>query len=612
MAPVEFSDAKQRVKEATDIVDLVREYRGELRREGRNFKALCPWHDDHAPSLHVNPERQTFRCFVCNIGGDVFSFVERMENVAFPEALQILAERAGIPIHSGRGDGGRRRADEKSALLRVMKWAADAYQEYLLNDPGAEVARQYVVGRGISPDAVRDFSLGFAPPQWDWLLARARDESFTAAELEVAGLVSPRQSGSGHYDCFRGRLIFPIRDTRRRPIALGGRILPEFEDEKSPKYVNSTETPLFVKRNTLYGLDRARDAIARSRAALIVEGYTDCMAAHQFGFENTVAVLGTAFGRGHLPQLRGLADRIVLLLDGDEAGKRRANEILEVFVSEPLDLRILTLPEAADPCEFLASHGRAALAELIESSVDALEHKVQIVHGRLSGEPGPHELNRAAEDVLGTMAKVSREATVTNSAARLREEQVLHRLTMLCGVPEDALRARLADLRRSGRRRKMGTDEPTGNTEQPRREDPWQRELVEILVRRPDLLAATRQRIDAGHFTADRAQDVYATCCRLQDAGVEPTFDRLMLEYEDPELKSFLVDLDESAQQKEHGGDAVERTWEALVERYEQRQLDRWNEDHRRRLDGGDVDPEEEKEILRQMIEQQRARRRIN
>ncbi len=375
-------DVKERIREAVDIVDLVGSYL-QLRREGRGYKALCPWHDDSKPSLTINPERQSFKCWVCgDKGGDIFSFVMAIERVAFPEALAMLAERAGVQLDKPRGGGPP--TDEKRTLYQAMAWATSQYHRLLQSDPKAAVARQYFAERSITPASIERFQLGYSPVEWDWIVQAARGTSFSPAVLEKADIVGRRPTGGGHYDRFRNRVLFPILDAQGRPIAMGGRVLPGPEAENTAKYLNSRETPLFTKSHHLYALNLARDAIRKTGTALVMEGYTDVVIAHQCGFENAVAVLGTALGAQQIRVLKRFADRlrIVLVLDGDEAGRKRAGEVLQLFVAENVDVRVLTLPEEFDPAEFLLERGAEALAALIDRAP---------TRSSMPCKPGPRE-----------------------------------------------------------------------------------------------------------------------------------------------------------------------------------------------------------------------------
>ncbi|HEX4148033.1 MAG TPA: DNA primase, partial [Pirellulales bacterium] len=489
------SDAKEQVRQATDIVDLIGSYL-QLRREGRGYKALCPWHSDTRPSLQVNPERQSFRCWVCDIGGDAFSFVMRHDGLTFPEALALLAERAGITLETAGGPPGG--ADEKRLLYQAMAWVEQLYHQHLLKSPEAEPARKYLADRGITGESVTRYHLGYAPDRWEWLLEQARDTRFTPKVLEKVGVVGARTSGAGYYDRFKGRVLFSIRDMQGRPVGMGGRVLPG-SDDKTAKYINSPETPLFAKSSLLYALDHAKDALAKTRTVLIMEGYTDCVIAQQAGFSNAVAVLGTALGERHLSLLRRFVDRIVLVLDGDEAGRRRTDQILELFVAEQMDLRILTLPDELDPCDFLLERGPAAFSQLLEGAVDALEHKFVTALGEAESSGGTHAANRAVEDVLGTLAKAPRLQASTSTAIKLREDQILHRLAERFGAPESRLRERLKELRRPRGKaaREVPAAPPAEEVGKLVLAEQW---LLQILLQSPERLEEVRREISPQHF----------------------------------------------------------------------------------------------------------------
>ncbi len=433
-------DTKEQVRQATDLVDLVsRSIR--LRRQGKLFVGLCPWHDDARPSLQVHPDRQSWKCWVCNVGGDVFSFVMKREGVDFPEALRILAERAGIPL-STQKPAQPGSVDDKQTLYRAMAWAEEQFHRYLLESRNAHSAREYLQQRGISQESVQQFRLGFSPNSWQWLMDRARQTSYSPAVLEAVGLVSRSQDNRRVYDRFRGRLIFSIRDTEHRPIAFGARILPgaDSDAQHGPKYVNSPETRLFSKSHQLYALNRVRDALGREGEIVVVEGYTDVIMAHQHGITNVVAALGTALGERHVRLLQRFADRIVLVLDGDEAGQRRTNEVLELFVAGQVSLQILTLPSGLDPCDFIHQQGADAFRQLLRGAVDALEHKVRTVTAGLDIVSDPDRAHRGLDDILRTMAGAPAPSHMAAESMRLREQQMLVRLAQRFHVDEATLR----------------------------------------------------------------------------------------------------------------------------------------------------------------------------
>lgn len=615
MSSLAWHDTKDRVRQAIDIVELVGGYIP-LRREGRNYKGLCPWHDDARPSLHVNPERQSFKCWVCDIGGDIFSFFMKMEKVEFPEALRMLAERAGIPLPTGRVAGGGADADEKASLYRAMAWAEERFHQFLLNEPEAEPARRYLAERQISAESVRRFRLGFSPDRWDWLIKQALSTEFSTKTLDTVGLIVRKQDGAGHYDRFRGRVLFPIRDVQGRPVAIGGRILPGAaadpqRAEGVAKYVNSPETPLFSKSAMLYALDSARDAIGRTRNVVVMEGYTDTIVARQFGFDTTVAVLGTALGERHIRLLRRFADSITLVLDGDEAGQRRANEILGLFVAEQVDLRIVTLPDGLDPADFLLQRGAEAFGEFLSGAVDALEHKLNNLGRQLGSRPTMHEVNQALEQMLATLARAPRLQTATSAQARLREHQVLSRLSRQFGVVEEELRARLADLRRRAKPpAEPGAAAVGEDAEPPAPMAAWERELMEVILLEPEGVAAAAEVVLADDIESPQARNIFTRCCDLSHQGITPDFDRLMLEFDDPATKSLLVDLDEEGRAKSATEPAsrLRDLLETLKRRRQQQVVDRQtNVLRERRLEADD-----ELAVLEQLIEHERTRQGIS
>ena len=476
-------DTKERIRDAIDIVELVSRYIP-LRRSGQNYVGRCPWHDDSRPSLQVNANRQSFKCWVCNIGGDVFAFVMQVENVGFREALEILADQAGIPLpKQQRSDSAIQRQYQKigghaghintaqshgptvtgsrppepltkKTLYTALDWVAQRYHDYLLGGNEAELARNYLRDRGINGESIRKFRIGYAPLQRDWLLEQLKRDSHRIKIMELVGVLARRddeddsQSGwsSQPYDRFRGRLMFPIRDTQDRTIAFGGRLLPGSTLQSRAKYVNSPETHLFSKHKQLYGLDLARLTMRNTKRALIMEGYTDVIMANQFGFGDAVAVLGTALGAEHIRILKRFVDKMVLVLDGDEAGQKRAGEVLELFVAQGTDIETLTLPGGTDPCDFLLTHGNEAFEhELQHNTVDALEHAFLSATQGVDLDKDIIATTQALDKVLGIIALAPAIANPTDPR-RLRLEKTIQRLAQRFGLPEQEIRKRLREL----------------------------------------------------------------------------------------------------------------------------------------------------------------------
>ena len=586
--PAPRDDLKERVRDAVDIADVVGSYIA-LRRQGKAMVGLCPWHDDSRPSFQVNQERQTYRCWVCDVGGDVFNFLMRMEKVEFREALEQLADRAGITIPKGRGGLA---ADDKAALWKALSWASDRFHDCLHSHPEAAPARAYLADRGLTPATIERFRLGYAPQAWDWLARQAAAAGIPAADLVRTGLAVERQERSGHYDRFRGRVMFPIRDPQSRCVAFGGRVLPGSDDPA--KYINSPETPLFSKSSMLYGLDTAREAMTQSRRAIVVEGYTDCLAARQAGIDDVVAVLGTALGERHAKLLRRYADRIVLVLDGDDAGRRRANEILDVLLAEPIDVRIARMPAGVDPCEFVLERGRAPFEALVDSAGDPLEYRMDEALAALAPDAGDDAALASIESVLKALAAVSPRSPLSPSQRRLREDQVLGRLS------RDVLRGRVLELR--GRSAPV-PDAPTAASLP--RLPAWDREVIEVLVGVPDSAGLIVRQVGAAGLESREARAVLQAAERLHGLGRPVALPDLLLEIEDPALQSLLVAVDETS--AERGPIDPHERIHHLEDALRRRSAERQAHASARTLKTSRLDSRSEAELLERLVAERRA-----
>ncbi len=417
------------IRAAVDVVDLVGRF-VRLKKAGANWKGLCPFHGEKTPSFMVNPKKGIFHCFGCGVGGDVFGFLMRQDKVSFPEAVRALAKQAGVALPEDRaGAGGDARREE---LLRVMDLAARFYADQLWKPAGTR-ARAYLDQRGIDPEVARRFGLGYAPEGWETLLTALRAEHVGEEALVAAGLAVPREQRAGAYDRFRGRLLFAIRDLQGRVVAFGGRA---FGDEP-PKYLNSPETPLYTKGNLLYAADVARPAIQAKNRALLVEGYVDCLMAHQHGFTETVAALGTAFTPAQLGLLRRYCEDAVLFFDADAAGRKaaeRAEELLEPTGSGlawavnrtgafegggGLRLRVALLPPGEDPDTFLRAQGAPAFEERIAGARSLLAYALDRALVDPEGATGPRARSNAFARAALLLAKVgdSQEAAALSREA---------------------------------------------------------------------------------------------------------------------------------------------------------------------------------------------------
>lgn len=404
-------DQIRQVQQATDLVALVGQH-VRLQPRGKEFVGLCPFHDDHKPSMYVSPAKQIYKCFSCGAGGDALGWMVNYHKMSFPEALRMLAEQAGIQLKPLRG-GAVRDRDELADLMGANAKALAFFRARLGDAAEGRGARAYIAERGINAEMVEQFQLGYAPNRWDGMAQAIERQGWDLPAFRKVGLVSQRSQGPGDFDRLRHRLIFPICDGLGRPVAFGGRILPDATraDPREAKYLNSPESPLFNKSQTLYGLHLARRAIIDSQLAVVVEGYTDVIACHQHGLVNVVATLGTALTAGHATQLRRVADRVVLVFDVDEAGQKAADRAVEIFLGSGLEVAvaILRAPDgrAGDPADLLAREDGVALwNQAIAGAADALSYQFERLRERFDAAGSTGARERLAEDYIRQLADI--------------------------------------------------------------------------------------------------------------------------------------------------------------------------------------------------------------
>ena len=446
------SNAFELVRQAVRIEDVIGEQL-RLKPSGREFLGLCPFHDDHNPSMRVVPAKQIFYCFVCTAGGDVFKFVQRFHKMTAGESLRYLAEKYHITLPQKLTSNPQAR-EARENLLLASTWAARQFRAWLNGEPGAR-ARNYLRQRGLTAATIEAFGLGYCPDNWTALAQAAGRDRINLEHLIDAGLLKKRADGSP-FDVFRDRVIFPIIDSGDRVIAFGGRILPteKPEDQMGAKYLNSPESIIFNKRDMLYGLNRARSAIIQSGEAILVEGYMDVIGAHQAGITNVIAALGTAFTEHHAMMLQRIARRLVLVFDTDEAGRRAADRAIQLLLAYPLDVAVMHVPGAKDPCDYCLEHGGEAFRQLVASATDALQYKwgqLMQEFQTLSGRTQKFNVVQAMMRMLATVATNPQMDAVRRS---LLEKDVAY----LVGMPLDELHAAVNDLSSKDVRSAASTD----------------------------------------------------------------------------------------------------------------------------------------------------------
>ncbi len=478
-------EIKANIREATDIVEIISNYVS-LKPSGKNFKGLCPFHQEKTPSFSVNPQGQYFHCFGCGIGGDAFDFLMRAEGLSFVEAMHELARRAHIACPEAvRGDGQDERENLRQRIREVMDWAAGWFQKGLQAAESGARIRTYLQKRGLSKEVWEKFGLGYALPGWDNLFKAARRDHYSEDILTKAGLVIVREAGQGSYDRFRDRLIFPIRDHQGRIAAFGGRILGSGE----PKYLNSPETLVYHKGELLYGLDLAREAGRRKECLVLVEGYMDVIAVHMAGVIEVVAGLGTALTNQQARLIKRYARKVILIYDGDEAGINAGLRAFEILNREGLAVRAVKLEGAKDPDEYIRKKGAVAFRQALSRAVGMPEF---LMEAALTGNP--------AETVEDKVAVVNRVGMVISQLPSAIERQEYTRiLAERLRLDERTVAGEVADLAKKklpsgpgGEREDAGLPRPIWEEHRVRAEEKL---ILSMLLRYPCLIGETGGKI---------------------------------------------------------------------------------------------------------------------
>ncbi len=394
------NDSVSQVRNAADMVAEVSRYT-DLKRAGVQMMGLCPFHDERSPSFSVDPQNKLYNCFGCGEKGDVFSFVMEKEGLGFTEAVEALADRYGVELQREQEDPrAEARRQARQRLQQLLERASAYYSNYLWESKEASKAREYLAGRGLAEQTLRDFGVGFAPSAWDKILVAGQRAGFTVPEMHSVGLVQRSRQG-GEYDRFRARIMFPIRDARGRVLGFGGRAT---RDDQKPKYVNTAETDFFHKSEILYGLDRARGAMAKANRAVVVEGYTDVLALHQAGMEGAVGVMGTAITPEQVATLSGTVDEVVLAMDADEAGQEAMLRAQKVAAGRRMRLRVASMPGSVDPAELMAEDdGAERFRGFMDRAAELTDFQVTRVLDR-TDTSSPVERDRALAEVAPILA----------------------------------------------------------------------------------------------------------------------------------------------------------------------------------------------------------------
>lgn len=539
------------VRERADLVEVISDFVN-LKKRGRLFWGLCPFHKEKTPSFKVDPATQLYHCFGCGEGGNVFTFLMKMDTLEFPEAVQAVADRIGYRLTFEETKTGREASSKAARLIAMHEAAANFYHDQLMKPKEGEKARQYLKGRGFGGDTAKAFRIGFGSDRWDALLAALTKQGFKAEEALAAGLVIRGEKGM--FDRFRKRIIFPILDVRGRVVAFGGRVV----GDEVPKYMNSPETPIYHKSSTLYGLSSAKGAIVSSGHAVVVEGYTDVMACHQKGVTNVVATLGTAFTPEHVQALSRFCHRIVLVFDADTAGEKAAERGME-FASQfkvpaerqfgglvekgGVDIDVATLPQGSDPADFLTQEGPEAFTAAVGAAVPLVEFSMERILGE--GDLAQASARRtAAKKVLGLIARlpdrVEQETYVARLAGRLSvyapvaTESLLGELRRLAkGSGAPTYVSRRTEAARQGGVQSQAASDPQTQTE---------RLVLQMFLQKPDETLRYARELAETLFVEPIHRNLFSAIRDSAD-GPNPTSLAGFIDGLDPEVRTLATGL---------------------------------------------------------------------
>ncbi len=524
------------IKNASDIVDIVSEHVS-LRRAGRNFVGLCPFHAEKTPSFTVSPDKQIFYCFGCGAGGNVFSFVMKQEGMTFPESARSLARRYGIDLPTGNlSPHEKKRLSEREKILAINGDSMAFFQDALTNKPSGRQAMAYLIKRGLTKKTIDAFKLGVAPDGWDHLLRHVSSRKKNIDVALKAGLIIPRKSGSGFYDRFRNRIVFPIFDAQMRTIGFGGRVM----DDSLPKYLNSPETPVYNKSRSLYGFHRARQKCRQTQSVYVVEGYFDLIAMHQFGMENTVATLGTSLTADHVQMLKsqvGPQGKAILVYDSDWAGVKAARRSVALFQKGLLEARILILPEGDDPDSFLMKNGPDEFGKAAEKAMDMMAFMIEAAVEKygLGIEGKVRIVDELGPAMMAVDDPVARSLRVKHLAERIdvKESVVLQKIRHHKG-PADQKRAMSAPGGNS-----MGAAAPAALQGETWR---MERQLVTMMLQMPEMVPAIAKRQLVDYFSDSLLATVGRGIIKNYTAS-GGDIANLVSQWEEPEIKAMLARL---------------------------------------------------------------------
>ena len=513
------------IRDRTDIVTVISDH-VVLKKVGKNFKGLCPFHSEKTPSFSVSPDKRIYHCFGCGVGGNVFKFLMEIQSISFPEVLKVLAERAGIPLPRNSSDHSTDPGHKERETLRKLNEAATRYFQSLLKNPeGGLSARNYLTSRHFDAETLERYRVGWAAPTWKGLLTHVQQKSsITQEQLLKSGLIIKKEDSSTVYDRFRGRVIFPIKDLHSNIIGFGGRSINE---EDQPKYLNSPETLLYQKSETLFGMDQAKQTIRKENQVILVEGYFDQMRAVQHGVEYVVATCGTALTAKQASMLRNHAETAILIFDSDSAGRSAAEKGFDILLEHGMNVKIVVLPDGQDPDSFIQEQGAESFLEKIRNAKPFMESYIDALVRESPGQT-PADKVKMANQILPLLAKIKN--TVERSAW-------LEKFTSKTNIDDRTFLKELSKALTQNQPRIAETKSelaPLLNLE---------KHLVHLILSDKEMAQMVLLEVDPEDFSDPILKKIAQTCRQKIDNDEDLRIDQLLGQTEDPETRNVLSRL---------------------------------------------------------------------
>src|SRR3989338_5807860 len=512
-----------------DIVEVVSGYIP-LKRAGRNFRALCPFHHEKTPSFMVSSDRQIYHCFGCQAGGNAFNFLIQYERLEFPEAVHALAKKAGVVLPESQ------KQDDKTTslitqLYRINELTASFYESNLNSTAGLE-AKKYLLKRGINEMTMKLFKLGHTSRSWDTLINHLRNKSINLSLLEKAGLILSKEGG-GYYDRFRARIIFPIFDIKSRVLAFGARVVPgagqDAGENASPKYINSPETPIYIKGRNLYGLNLAKDAIRENDSVVIVEGYLDFIIPYQAGLKNIVASLGTALTTEQARLIKRYTHNAVMVYDADAAGQMAVLRTLDIFIEEGMNVKIVSLPEGFDPDSFTRKNGIGNFKEKINQAASLFDYKLRVLRTRYSVKDIEAKALISFEMLL----------TINRFKNAILKAEYIKRLAQELDIREDAL---LQELNKIKEVKAYPGQDAQGPIKKALNINPTEKLLIKLMLEEEELINQIRERLEPADFQDERIARIVSLMFDLIEQGKNIEPNKLINELDDESISQIICE----------------------------------------------------------------------